>query len=69
MYLADGQPVAKALRLGRGGYKHGRGYEVIVDYLYSEQVDRAWVELQRLYLDSDLHQFRAQSEQAVTRAW
>ena len=54
------------VELSRDGYKCGV-YELIVDYLYSGQVDRAWEELQRLYLGSDLEQFRAQLQQAVNQ--
>ena len=52
------------IELSRDGYKCGV-YEVIVDYLYAGQPDRAWEELRRLYLGSDLEQFQMQLEQAV----
>jgi hypothetical protein len=48
------------------GYKCGV-LELILNYLYSGQSDRAWSELRRLYPASDVDEFRAQIEQAVKR--
>ncbi len=49
------------VELSRDAYKCGV-YELIADYLYSGQSDRAWQELRRLYLGPDLEQFQSQLE-------
>jgi hypothetical protein len=46
------------------GYKCGV-LELILNYLYSGQSDKAWSELRRLYPASDADEFRIQIEQAV----
>jgi hypothetical protein len=54
------------INLSKEGYKCGV-YPVVMDYLYSGQPDRAWEELDRLYLGPDVEVFRAQLEHSASR--
>jgi hypothetical protein len=61
---AHTQQAEREIELSRDGYKCGV-HELLLDYLYTGQTDRARHEMERLYLGPDREAFWSQLQLAV----